>query len=133
MTDCQTAQEHILDSLDHGQVSDELAVHVADCPPCAEFAATHASLDARLTRMLAPPRLSAEFRSTLRRTIAAETRPWLRDALPDLFHFLSWGVATTACAAFLSLDPMFVIVGGAAAALSTYLLLTLVRSTLEEA
>jgi hypothetical protein len=131
--DCRTAQEHILEGLDAGALAAELHVHVAACQTCAAFLSAQASLDSRLSRALVSPQLSPRFRVTLRSRMAVEHTSWLRDALPDIFHFISWGLATAVCALFLSLDPALVFVTGAATALSTYVLLTVLRSTFEGA
>lgn len=131
--DCGRAQEAILDGLDEAAWSGEVREHVAGCQACAAFASAQTSLDARLSRTLGTPQLSPRFRATLHARIAAERPTWLRDALPDIFHFVSWGVATAAGALFLSLDPSLVLVTGAVTALSTYVLLTVVRSTFEDA
>jgi hypothetical protein len=53
--------------------------------------------------------------------------------VPDILHFIGWSVLTVATAAFVSVDPLFVLVAGALTALSTYVVLTVVRSTLEDA
>ena len=133
--DCRTAQELILECLDddEGAWPAETRAHLAGCQACAAFLAMHASLDARLSRTFVTPQLSPGFRAALHTRIAAERTPWLRDALPDIFHFVGWGAATAGCVRFLSLDPGLVFVAGALTALSTYVLLTLVRATLEDA
>lgn len=64
--------------------------------------------------------------------MAAERPSRLRDTLPDILHFAGWSVATGAGATLLAVDPAFVLVAGAGAALSSDLLLTLMRSSLEE-
>ena len=69
----------------------------------------------------------------MRSKIAGERRTWVRDAVPDILHFIGWSVLTVATAAFVSVDPLFVFVAGALTALSTYVVLTVVRSTLEDA
>jgi hypothetical protein len=131
--DCRTAQEQILECLDEGAWPAQLGTHVAGCETCAAFLAMQTSLDARLSRTLATPQLSPGFRAALHRSIAAESTPWVRDALPDIFHFVGWAAATAVCLRFLSLDPGLVFVTGAVTALSTYVLVTIVRSTLEDA
>jgi hypothetical protein len=131
--DCRTVQEEILECVDQSALSVGARAHVSACQACAAFAAAQADVDARLSRALVPPRLSSNFRGALHSRIAAERRTWVRDAAPDMLHFISWGVLTVATALFLSVDPLFVFVGGATTALSTYVVLSAVRSSFEEA
>jgi hypothetical protein len=131
--DCRTAQEHVLECVDEHALTASARAHVSACQACAAFAAAQADVDARLSRALVAPRLSSNFRDALHRRIAAERRTWVRDAAPDMLHFISWGVLTVATALSLSVDPLFVFVGGAATALSTYVVLSAVRSSFEKA
>jgi hypothetical protein len=131
--DCRTVQEQIVDRVDERALDVPARAHVAGCQACAAFAAGQASMDARLSRALVAPRLSCGFRAELRSKIAGERRTWVRDAVPDILHFIGWSVLTVATAAFVSVDPLFVFVAGALTALSTYVVLTVVRSTLEDA
>ena len=130
--DCRTAQEHILECLDAAGWPVEVRAHVSQCGACAAFLQVQTGVDRRLTAALAAPRLSTAFRPALRRRMIAERPSWVRETLPDILHFTGWSVATAACAALLTIDPAFVLVAGAGAALSSYVLLTLIRSSLEE-
>jgi hypothetical protein len=130
--DCRTAQEQILECLDAAVWPVEMRAHVSQCEACAAFLRVQTSVDRRLTAALAAPRLSTAFRPALRRRMITERPSWLRETLPDILHFTGWSVATAACAALLTIDRTFVLVAGAGAALSSYVLLTLIRSSLEE-
>jgi predicted anti-sigma-YlaC factor YlaD len=130
--DCRIAEEQILECLDAAVWPVEVRAHVSQCEACTAFLREQASVDRRLTTAFAAPRLSTAFRPALRRRMIAERPSWLRDTLPDILHFTGWSVATAACIALLTIDPAFVLVAGAGAALSSYLLLTLIRSRLEE-
>jgi predicted anti-sigma-YlaC factor YlaD len=130
--DCRLAQEQILECLDAAVWPVEVRAHVSQCEACAAFLRVQTSVDRRLTTALAAPRLSTAFRPALRRKMIAERPSWLRDTLPDILHFTGWSVATAAGAVLLTIDPAFVLVAGASAALSSYVLLTLIRSSLEE-
>lgn len=132
--DCQRVQEEILESFDDGAsaaLQPEIAAHLAGCAACAVFAAKQKRLDSRMSAMLVPAAISPTFRSQLRRRIRRESaHAWL-DALPDVVHFASCGVATLVCAVVLPFDPTVIVGAGTAAALSTYLVLTAARMSFE--
>jgi hypothetical protein len=53
--------------------------------------------------------------------------------LPDIVHFVSCGVATLLCAVLLPFDASVILGAGAAVTVLTYILLTAVRSSFENA
>jgi hypothetical protein len=133
--DCDRAQEIIIARFDDAAVppvNGDLDTHVAGCPRCSLFADTQASLHARLAMTCAPPEMSVSFRARLRRRIAAESVMPRLDAVPDIVHFAACGIATATCALVLPLDATVTLLGGITAALLTYVLLTLVRTSLED-
>ena len=82
-------------------------------------------------RCTSHPRLSANFRSTLKSRIRPESPSIWPDALPDIVRFGSCAAATLLCALLLpcSAGPV-VAVGGTATAI-TYVLFTAARIWLE--
>ena len=134
--DCRKAQEGILESFEKvgaADVQKEIDAHVADCPVCAGFAARQKTLDARLSTTLKSPEMSPAFRMALRKRIRREKMRLWPDWLPDILHFASCGVATLFCARLLPFDASAILGAGAAATLMTYVLLTAVRISFEDA
>jgi hypothetical protein len=132
--DCHECQEHILESFEQAPSAATQAsidAHVSACGACARFARVQRTLDATLGTMLVPPAISPAFRPVLRERIHLE-RPSRWDSLPDIVHFASFGVATLICAALLPFSPSSIIGLGATAALSSYVLLSAVRSSFED-
>jgi anti-sigma factor RsiW len=142
--DCQQVRNAILDAFEATSVDATarqrtIDVHVASCPACAAFAARQQALDGRLGALLAPPTLSPAFRAGLRQrmqqdalqTHAQPPRGWM-DAMPDILHLASWGVATAAAVVMLPFDSGVTAGVGAMAAAITYLLLMVVRDTIED-
>ena len=124
--DCEQFRENWLDH------PDEPAAHAASCPACAAFVAQQRALDERLARAFPPPRLSASFRPALRRRMRRErARAW-RDALPDIVHLTSCGLATLACAVWAPVAASTVLGLGAAVALAGYVALSAVRESINE-
>ena len=132
--DCTTANDAILDALATGApVSATVEAHLATCAECARFALRQRALDARLASALVAPELGASFRSTLRLRIHHERRRAWLDVVPDIVHFTSCGIAIAVCAA-LAPASMSAIVGiGLTAALSTYVALAALRTSLDDA
>src|SRR4051794_36646871 len=132
--ECRNVQETILDFLEAavpGGTFPEIDAHLAGCPACANFVARQRSLDLRLSSMLAPPEMSLGFRTALRKRIRREVMQLWADSLPDKIHFLSCGLVTGICAVVMPFPTASVLSAGAAATLTTYLLLTLVRNFFE--
>lgn len=134
--DCQRVQEAILDAFgEPGATRHTIDAHVASCPSCAAFAARQRALDARLGALLAPPALSPAFRAGLRQRIRQDAQPaprgWM-DAMPDVLHLASWGVATAAGMVLLPFDGVTIAGVGTLAAALSYLLLMVVRETIED-
>ena len=139
--ECLKAQEEILEALENEWLENDrpeevrraIDAHLADCPACAEFAAKHKTLDARLNAMLIPPEMSPAFRTALRRRIGREPIRLWPDSLPHKVHFLSCGVATLLCAVLLPFDGASILGAGAMTTVLTYALLTAIRSSFEDA
>ena len=134
--ECRKAQEEILESFEKARsvdVQGEIDAHVAACPACADFAARQKTLDARLSTTLTPPEMSPAFRTALRKRIRRETMRLWPDWLPDVLHFASCGVATLFCALLLPFGASAILGSGAAATVMTYVLLTAVRISFEDA
>ena len=133
---CEQAQEAILSSLD-GASTDAMpqavGVHVSTCADCAAFATTQQAIDARLSAAISAPKMSASLRTRLHERMRLEQPPHWIDELPDIVHFASWAAATASCALLLPLDAGAVVGTGIAGALATYVLLTMGRTSLEDA
>jgi anti-sigma factor RsiW len=133
--DCQQLRERVLEALDEPRsaaIDAAVDAHASSCPDCARFIASQRALDDRLARAMRAPVLSPAFRSNLRSRMRRErARVWM-DALPDIVHFASCAVATLVCAAVAPLATPTVFAGGAAIALSSYVVLAAVRTTFTE-
>ena len=134
--DCQTVQEHILESFEETTpeaMQGAVAAHLAGCPRCAAFAARQRTLDARLTTMLVPPEMTPASRLTLRRALRQQPRREWFDATPDILHLAGGALATVVGSVLLPFDASTIVGAGTAATALTYLLLTAVRESFEEA
>jgi predicted anti-sigma-YlaC factor YlaD len=133
--ECQTVQEEILDSFEEPRASliqREIDAHLADCPTCARFAVCQKTVEAQLSAMLIPPEMSSAFRSVLLKTIRRERMRFWSEALPDIVHFVSCAGATVLCAILLPFGTAVIFGAGTVAALLTYVLLTMVRDSLQD-
>ena len=137
--DCHEIQERILASLEHAPATrtpatwtQEIEAHLSGCEACARFARAQEALDASLTTMLAPPALSPRFRPVLRERIRHAPAPARPDVRLDVVHFASCGVATLALAMLLPFSPALVIGVGTTFTLTSYVLLSAVRSSFDE-
>ena len=132
--DCSTATDTILDALATGTpVGATVEAHLATCAECARFALRQRALDAQLASVLVAPALSASFRSTLRQRMRHERRQTWLDVAPDIVHFASCTVATAVCAVLAPANMVTIAGVGVSVALSTYVALTLLRESLENA
>jgi hypothetical protein len=132
--DCNEAQERILDSFIGPlapEVSRAVAAHCDACATCAAFAVQQQALDARLARFVVPANMSPAFRSALVRRMAAPPENGWREALPEIVHLISWGVATAAGAVMLPLSASVTVGAGLTAALVSYVIVALVRESLD--
>lgn len=131
---CSNAQDAILEALDSGApVGVIVDAHLTTCAECARFALRQRALDARLASALAAPELSAPFRTTLRRRIRHERRRAWLDIVPDIVHFASCGIAIAVCAALAPASMPTIVGAGLTAALSTYVALAALRTSLDDA
>jgi anti-sigma factor RsiW len=133
--DCQELREHILESFEEppsAAMQANVDAHLSTCEACARFARVQKMLDAGLSTMLTPPAISPAFRLVLRQRIRWEAAPSRLDTLPDIVHFASFGLATLVCTAILPFSPSAIIGVGTTVALSSYVLLSAVRSSFED-
>ena len=133
--DCTTAQDAIPEALAIRKpaMNRDLGAHLATCVACASFAARQQALDAHLASALVAPDLSPSFRPALRARIHLERRRARLDALPDVVHFTSCALATIVCAVLAPANIAVIVSAGLTAALSTYVPLTILRESLENA
>src|SRR5213593_488816 len=95
--DCQEAQESILESLVEPLGAERRRAmdnHIATCGTCRSFAEIQLVLDARLAAAVPTVRLSAGFRTSLRKRIRRDPVSAWPDFLPDLAHLAGCSVAT---------------------------------------
>src|SRR5689334_4244978 len=93
---CHESQETILESLVEPLGTEQrvaLEKHLATCPTCSAFAAVQLALDAELAAGVSRPRLSPEFRTSLKRRIRDERVSSWPDFLPDLAHLIGCALA----------------------------------------
>ena len=132
--DCTTAKDAIVDALT-ARVADrpEVQAHLATCNDCARFASGQRAIDARLASVLVAPALSASFRSSLRARMRHQRRQRWLDTAPDIVHFVSCGAATAVAAALAPANMAMIVSLGVTAALTAYVALATLRSSLEDA
>jgi hypothetical protein len=133
--DCCDVQEYILESFEvspSDAMQESIDAHLSTCAACARFARLQKTLEAGLSTLLVPPTVSPVFRSALHERISSEAAPSRLDTLPDIVHFASFGVATLVCAALLPFSPSAIIGLGTTVALSSYVVLSAVRSSFED-
>jgi anti-sigma factor RsiW len=133
---CHQAEELLFESFD-----DDLGVearrtldrHLATCDACSALAAQLRTVDARLTAafpsVLAPPSIAEGVRREQRR----ERLGALREGLPDVIHLAGCGVATAVSALLLPVEASTTLSVGVAFTCFSYLLMAVVRSSLEAA
>lgn len=133
--ECREVQEELMESLD-GALSrlekSQLEAHLSKCPECSQFAAMQHQIDLRLCQGITVPKLSQGFRAAVKARIEREKRETWPDWLPDIAHFAGSGLAIAICALILPLPAPLVLEAGAFVALLTYVLQTILVSTLEE-
>lgn len=144
---CAEVQRALVERFDDAQADAlpaAIAEHIASCDACAAVAGMQQRLDARLTSALAPPTLSSSFRAGLHRQLdvlsGSSTRPVdvqtrlpaLSDALPDVLHLAGCGVLTAFCAIARPADTTVIVGIGTFLTVATYVVLTLMRNTLDE-
>jgi anti-sigma factor RsiW len=111
---------------------EDIPAHLLTCPACAAFAAQQRALDERLARAFAPPALSPSFRPALRARLRRERTRARRDALPDIVHFASCGVATLVSAALAPVPAPTILISGATIALGSYVLVSLLSQSFND-
>ena len=127
--ECTRVREEILESFESPRppspavVREAIDAHVAGCPDCARFLEVQHRLDRGLSRYLAAPELTAQFRTQLREQMQRAPRPIWSDWLPAAVHFASCGVATAACVALLPFSPITVVAAAAGVTLVSHFLL----------
>jgi hypothetical protein len=112
---------------DHGIES-----HLENCRECAAVAATQQRLDAKLTAALTPPVLSVSFRAALDRQIGKPSTSFATDALPDVLHLAGCALVTALCAFAVPTGTSTIVASGTLATVASYVLLTVMRNTLDE-
>lgn len=131
---CQEVQECILESFAEPLGADRrLATenHLATCETCRGFAEIQRELDARLAAATPPMCLSAGFRRSVKRRIRRELWSAWPDFLPELAHLAGCMVAIGGSVLLLPLPARAVILAGVVFTGLTYLLQTVLRTSLE--
>lgn len=109
------------------------AAHLAECAGCAAFAARQQTLDDQLTAALAAPELSPSFRPRLRARIRRERRRDRLELASDVVHVAGCVAVTALCLVLTPLPPSTTLAAGAAVTCLTYVVLTTLRDSLEDA
>jgi hypothetical protein len=131
---CAQAEEHLLDSIDEplaAAVQRAVAVHVASCAGCRQFAAQLHAADAKLSMALPPVVAPASIAAAVRHRQREDRRAALAGNLPDLIHLSGCAVATILSAVFLPVGAPVTLAAGIAFTCVTYLMMAIVRSSLE--
>lgn len=132
---CVDAQDRILQRLDgplpeHNEAA--LDAHLVACADCARFAEQQLDLDTRLSLVMPPVKLGADFRAALRRRIAAEPKqPW-SNVLPDYAHLAGCAIAMTVTVGLFPAYTSIILTVGTITTAFTYLAQTMLGSALDE-
>jgi predicted anti-sigma-YlaC factor YlaD len=133
--ECHEIQESILDALDLGPSLEQqrmIEAHVSTCAACAQFARRQQVLDVTLASALGLSAMTPMSRPVLRARLRRDAVSARRDTLPDVVHFASFGLATLALAWTLPISPSIVAGSGLTMALLSYVMLSVIRSSLED-
>jgi hypothetical protein len=122
--------EWLLDTVPEA-TSREVSDHCAACQDCSLFFARHHALDERLEKLLIPVEPDPRLRRTVVRRVAVTSQNRWPDALPELVHFISWGVAIAAGTQLLPISAAMTAVGGVVLAISSYFALAVARTSFE--
>ena len=131
---CEEVQELILDSLDDpvaGERRQAMESHIATCETCGSFARIHRMLDARLAAAVPAARLSAGFRTSLTQKMHRDPVSAWPDFLPDIAHLAGCAFAIILSLFLLPWYSGTVILAGVAFTAVTYLLQSVLRSSLD--
>jgi anti-sigma factor RsiW len=133
---CDQAEELLFESFD-----DELGVearraldrHLGTCRHCSALSVRLRSVDARLTGALPAVLAPRSIAEGVRREQRRERFSALREGLPDLMHLAGCSGATAVSALLLPVEAITTVSVGVAFTCFTYLVMAVVRSTLEAA
>ena len=131
---CAQAEEHLLDSIDEplaAAVQRAVDLHVGSCAGCREFAAQLRAADTQLSMALPPVVAPASIADAVHRQQRQDRRAALAGNLPDLIHLTGCTVATILSAVFLPVEAPITLAAGIAFTCFTYLIMAIVRSSLE--
>ena len=131
---CAQAEDHLLESIDGPLAADlRRAVdrHVSSCTSCATFAARLHAVDAQLVAALPPMAAPESIARGVRRQQRTDRHAALVDGLPDVIHLAGCSIATVLSAMLLPIDPQVTLAAGVAVTGFTYVVMAVVRSSLE--
>ena len=133
---CEQMRQTVQESFD-GPIRADLRLamdnHLATCDACRHFAEVQQMVDARLTEALAPPSLSAGFRSSLLQKLEDHPiAPTWSEALPDIAHLAGCAFGIILVLAVLPNYASTILVAGGEFTLVTYFLQAVLRRSLEE-
>ncbi len=131
---CAQAEDHLLESIDEPLAADlRRAVdrHVSSCTSCATFAARLRAVDAQLVAALPPIAAPESIAMGVRRQQRRDHASTLTDSLPDVIHLAGCSIATVLSAMLLPIDPQVTLAAGVAVTGFTYVVMAVVRSSLE--
>ena len=133
---CDQAEQLLFESFDDVLAVDPrraLDRHLTSCPACAALAAQLRAVDARLSAALPPVTAPASIAAAVRQQVRRERLTALRDSLPDIIHFSGCTVATLLSAALLPVEASITVAIGITFTCFSYVVMALVRSSLEAA
>ena len=131
---CTQVEEYLLESIDEplaGDVRRAVDRHVASCAACGSFAAQLRDIDAQLSSALPPISAPPSIVEGLRRQQHADRVTAFTETLPDVIHLAGCAIATVLSAALLPIDPPVTLTAGVAVTCFTYVVMVIVRSSLE--
>ncbi len=133
--ECAEIQELILESfatVSSRETRARVDAHLATCTDCTRFVLVQKALDQRLSALAVPLTIPSMSRTELRLRLRQEAPAVHADLLPEMVHFGSFAVATLVMAAVLPVSPLTVTGLGVLLAAGSYVLLSLVRNTMDD-
>jgi len=137
---CDQAEELLFESYDAelkfraaNVDTDTLQSHLATCDACSALAAQLRVVEARLAAALPPIVAPASIAAGVRRQQRQEREATRRESLPDIIHLAGCSAATVLSALFLPLQTSLTVAVGITFTGLTYMVMTLMRSSLEAA
>ena len=133
---CDQAEELLFESFDDepgAEARRALDHHLVSCVACTALAAKLQMVDTRLAAALPPIAAPASIAEGVRRQQRREREATLRESLPDIIHLAGCSAATLLSALLLPVQASLTIAAGITFTGLTYMVMTVMRSSLEAA